>query len=334
MKQTHTKIGLQVFAIFFAFFLGFFILFGYFGIKSAIAPNPTTPIVNIPTINQPTNTSNETWTKRTVQTTFDVPGILQPSHEVTVYFTINSTGFIQNSPSIIDVSLRPIATFSGDYNISYIEVKPVDAVDSFLNWNQQSYEPLYFSDISLFPQQDSFGNITFPPEFWNGTDGNSYTPVLFEDSGLIQLQIDIHLVLYPTSYYEHYVIDDFNNVAYQTNNTVFNPTIYNRLINFNSDFSKIIPIPMVIQSTQEAQIQQTQNLWEQNMLTMSGQISALENQTLQNQQSWQLKQDASDLRNLSLTFLVIALMLLDVSIVVFDHSEVETKKAEHYYINN
>jgi hypothetical protein len=230
--------------------------------------------------------------------------------------------------------LSPIATFSGDYNISYIEVRPVDAVDSFLNWNQQSYEPLYFSDIALFPQQESFGNITFPPEFWNGTDGDSYTPVLFEDSGLIQLQIDIHLVLYPTSYYEHYVIDDFNNVAYQANNTVFNPTIYNRLINFNSDFSKVIPIPIVIQSTQEAQIQQSQNLWEQNMLTMSGQISALENQTLQNQQNWQLKQDASDLRNLSLTFLVISLMLLDVSIVVFDHSENETKKTENNYINN
>ena len=140
-----------------------------------------------------------------------------------------SSSFVQNSPSTINVSLSFPVNCWNDLNIGYIEVQPVDAVVSFPNWNPpNTYEPIDFSDFYLY-QVPSIG----ANQDWNGSDGFGF-PVLFEDSGVIQLQLNIFASPQQSDY--QWLI---------TNSTSKDP-ISTRLTNFNYNFNTTIAVPIYI----------------------------------------------------------------------------------------
>jgi hypothetical protein len=254
------------------------------------------PIVNNQPIFDMTN-KDEPKTV-TAQTKFDILGVVFPKYSVEVTCIINSS-FVQNSPSTIFVSLSFPVNCWHDLDIGYIEVQPINALVGSLNWQTNTYDPHGFSALYLY-QVDNIG----ASQVWEGSDGLGF-PVLFQDSGLIKLQLEIYASPSQSTW------EKYNGTSVSMDDPVFS-----RLWNFNTTFITIITLPIYIESSQTVQIRQAQEMWQSAMLNQTNQIQSIENRSLILQHQIQNQQESSGNMNFALTFFIITLTCIDLAFVV------------------
>lgn len=323
-RQTHKPKAINAFLILIAVFAVILGLGIYFGLSSYIKScNYVSSVSNEPIILpitiEDTDITLPIQQTKNGQTEFTLPQLRSgngpTSYSAYINCTISST-FVQNSPSNVTVDVLFPAITQADLNISTIFVQPVNALPAYKDWTSPTGYTSYGvpNDFLILWQTEDYGAL----QIWTSSIGISsyFNTYLFQDTGLIKLKITIYAE--PTYFAHNYT--DWS--AFNSRYVPFVATV-------------IIPNTFM-DSIETVQLQQTQQAWQQSMLTQTKLLQSIENQSLimqerwQNQQTdWKNQQDISGDMNLSLALFVLALMVLDVTIVVFDHSVDEKRKAEY-----
>ena len=318
IRETHKPKMLWAFFILIVVFAVFIGLGAYFGalsyIKShnSIVDSNSTSMLTNSTDTNVANITVPTQQTKIGQTEFTLPRLRFASGPTSysAYVTCNvSSIFVQNSPSNITVEQSFPAITQADLNVSTIFVQPVNALLARKDWTSPTgYSSLGPPNNFLILWRTEDRGAT---QVWTSSIGFSgyWNTFLFQDVGLINLKITIYAE--PTDFALNYT--DW--LAY---NSTYVP------------FVTTVAIPNTfMDSIETVQLQQAQQVWQQSMLTQTKLLQAIENQSLTMQQRWQAQQEISSDMNLSLTFLVLAFMSLDMAVIVFDHSVDEKRKAEY-----
>lgn len=322
-KQTHNPkavSALVILVILFGIILSGAIGFGVSSYIKSVNYKPLTaeePNIS-PIITQTVNNTLPVQT-RNGQTEFTLPQLRESngptSYTAIVNCTVTGT-FVQNSPSNLTVDILFPAITQADLNISAIYVQPINALPTYKDWTSPTgYSPLTMSsNFLILWQTENYGAL----QIWTSSIGNSayFNNYICEDSGLLNLKITIYAE--PTEFAYNYT-----NWANYTANYV--------------PFVTTVSIPNTyMTSIESVQIQQTQDTWQQSMLTQTqilqsimNQSVALQKQYTNQQKDWKNQQDISAEKDFSLTLFVLALMIFDVIVVVYDHSVDERRKANY-----
>jgi hypothetical protein len=238
------------------------------------------------TNNQSTVTINDytNWKSADVKTSFELNGILDESYSVTVDCKMKTKDFVQNNPSTINVSLSFPVTCWMDLDIAFIHVQPVNALFGFPNYNSTTYIPMEFSDFYLC-ETDVIG----ADQVWMGSDGFAF-PILFQDSGLIKLKIEIYSI--PSQF----TVNVINSTR------PLDSSVLSRYQNFDKSFGTIVTLPINIESSQSVAFRESQEFWQDAMLNQQEQI--------------QKQQEIDGAWNLTLTLFIISLTIFQLAIAM------------------
>lgn len=249
------------------------------------------------------------WEAKTGTTNIELPDIINPydTFEVPVSCTVNTTSFVQDSPSIINVQMTFHTTCWHTLDIRQIEVQPVNALDARPAWYLPSgYETEGQTDFYLY-QVDNIG----ADQVWSGSNwGSPWMNVFFQDAGQVSLKITI--LAFPQS-------DWWNMTDWQTYNSYYVP-----------NFNKTVTIPNIyIESNLAIQAQQAQQTYQQQQISLLNQsLLQLQIQRMESEKA-QIEQGIDSDWNRSLTYFILFFALFDITIAILAYSRDDDRKAEY-----